>query len=142
MQQKVAMESPLHLLQQQQEHREHLEAAERNRLATREWWPQPNSSNTMAWVNSGGARGTSTQECQELQTRTQQSWRGRERAHSTSAQPASNITVDLADEEMELTLEELTAIKGEDNHPPEGDTLQGEVVQEMDQEHGQGQKQH
>ena len=39
------------------------------------------------------------------------------------------------EEQMELTLEGLTAIRGADECLLEDNTLQGEVVEEMDQDH-------
>ena len=38
---------------------------ERQREATRQWWKQPSSSSTLAWVHSGGARGTSQGETRQ-----------------------------------------------------------------------------
>ena len=35
---------------------------EKERQATRQWWKTPSSSSTLAWVHSGGARGTSSGE--------------------------------------------------------------------------------
>ena len=132
MAQKIEMNQALRELQDQQEHREQLEATERNRLATKQWWQRPSSSNTMAWVHSGGVRRTSSQDTRR--------WRqGPEDA--IMAQPAStredttlhNITVDLEDQ-MDLSLEERIAFRVVDNHLLEGDTLQGEVVEEIDRD--------
>ena len=46
-------------LTKKQERREKELEKEKQRQATRLWWKNPSSSSTLAWVHSGGARGTS-----------------------------------------------------------------------------------
>ena len=62
MAQKLQLNLALQEFQVQQDSREQQEATGRTRLAARQWWQRPASSNTMAWVHSGGARGTSSQD--------------------------------------------------------------------------------
>ena len=91
MAQKLQMDRALKELQAQQDKREEQAAIERNRLAARQWWERPASSNTLAWVHSGGARGTGTL------TQDSKRW-----------PQTSEDTID----KMELSMEELTAIHG------------------------------
>ena len=63
---------------------------------TRQWWRQPSSSSTMAWVHSGGARGTSQGEVRE--------WT--DRANESMAGQANNTTINL-----ETTLEEMEVLE-------------------------------
>ena len=60
----------------------------------RQWWKQPTSSSTLAWVHSGGAGGTSLGEVRE--------WNGQ--ANQSMAANANNTTVNLdtTQEEMEV----------------------------------------
>ena len=46
---------------------------ERERQATRQWWKTPSSSSTLAWVHSGGVRGTSTGKVRPWSSRMNQS---------------------------------------------------------------------
>ena len=49
-------------LERRQLLRDSLLTREKEQQATREWWKTPSSSSTLAWVHSGGARGTSSGE--------------------------------------------------------------------------------
>ena len=61
---------------------------------TRQWWKQPTSSSTLAWVHSGGARGTSQGEVREWYRQ----------ANHSMAVNANNTTVNLdtTEEEREV----------------------------------------
>ena len=131
--QKVQMERALCELQAQQEKAEELAL----RLAACQWWQRPSSSSTLSWVHSGGAMGTITSE----DTR---EWRDRHEA-STLVQPSGDQTINLDITVIDLdledpSLEDLTTIQGIDNHLLEGDTLQGEKLEEAEHDHrGHGQ---
>ena len=81
-------------LDRRQQHKDNLLAKEKERQATRQWWKTPSSSSTLAWVHSGGARGTSTGEVRPWSSMTNQSMLGN---------PAeSTIHLDTTAEEMEV----------------------------------------
>ena len=60
-------------LERQQEQRDNHPAREKQRQATREWWKTPSSSSTLAWVHSGGVRGTSMGEVRPWSNQANQS---------------------------------------------------------------------
>ena len=82
---------------------------EKQRQVARQWWKQPTSSSTLAWVHSGGARGTSQGEVRE--------WH-RQANHSMAAN--ANETINLLnstqEETEELELDQtLTLEEGQDD---------------------------
>ena len=60
-------------LTKKQERREKELEKEKQRQATRLWWKNPSSSSTLAWVHSGGARGTSQGEVRQRWSRAEES---------------------------------------------------------------------
>ena len=88
---------------------------EKQRQVARQWWKQPTSSSTLAWVHSGGARGTSQGEVRE--------WH-RQANHSMTAN--ANETVNLLnstqEEIEELDLDQtLTLEEGQDDATARGE---------------------
>ena len=82
---------------------------EKQRQVARLWWKQPTSSSPLAWVHSGGARGTSQGEVRE--------WH-RQANHSMAAN--ANETINLLnstqEETEELDLDQtLTLEEGQDD---------------------------
>ena len=79
-----------------QEKRDKRLEEEKQWQVTRQWWRQPSSSSTMAWVHSGGARGTTQGEVRE--------WT--DRANESMAGQANNTTINL-----DTTLEEMEVLE-------------------------------
>ena len=79
-------------ISRKQEKAENTLEKERQRQVARQWWKQPTSSSTMAWVHSGGARGTSQGEVRDWQ---------RQANHSMAVN--ANETVNLVDTTQEET---------------------------------------
>ena len=82
---------------------------EKQRQVARQWWKQPTSSSTLAWVHSGGARGTSQGEVRE--------WH-RQANHSMAVNANETVTIlDTTQKEIEeLDLDQtLTLEEGQDD---------------------------
>ena len=72
-------------LDKRQERKDQMLKKERQRQVAHQWWKQPTSSSTLAWVHSGGARGTSQGEVREWSSQ----------ANQSMAVNANNTTINL-----------------------------------------------
>ena len=84
-------------LDKQQERKNKMLEKERQRQVTRQWWKLPASSSTMAWVHSGGARGTTQGEVRQ--------WSGQ--ANESMMGNANNTTINLDSTQEETEVIEL-----------------------------------
>ena len=84
-------------LDKQQERKNKMLEKERQRQVTRQWWKLPASSSTMAWVHSGGARGTTQGEVRQ--------WSGQ--ANESMMGNANNTTINLTSTQEETEVIEL-----------------------------------
>ena len=117
--QKQAMEKAKQELGLQQQQRQETLDRERERQATREWWSGPRASSTITWAHSGGQRGVQAGGVMDWDTKVNL---------FIMANPGDG-TKDLeeVDEAMDMSLEEITVLKGDQDHLIEVEDLQEEA---------------
>ena len=98
-------------LDRRQEKRDKQLEKEKQRQATSEWWKQPSSSSTLAWVHSGGARGTSLGEVRQWSSRANQSMLGNSNDTTINLNSTEEET-EVLNLDQTLTMENNVAMEG------------------------------
>ena len=102
-------------LDRHQQQRDSQLAKEKECQAIRQWWKTPSSSSMLAWVQSGGARGTSTGEVRPWSSRTNQSML-LNTADSTINLDTTAEEIEVLELDQDLTVEGHKACEEDADH--------------------------
>ena len=84
----------------------------------------------MAWVHSSGARGANRGDTR--------SWQRRKDSILAQSREAADMDITMTiEEEMDISLENITAVQGRDDYLLSHETLDGEVLEKLDEEYGE-----